>query len=157
MYEFSIIIRVMLIYATVDHDLKNCVILYLLHRLHYYTAYLLCLLVGLIWSVLRQDRDIFVTTCWLCPLTIIIIIEIKTWPSQLQSSPKKKRKDFCRFYGIRTHGLCVRAALLYQLSYEDLCIESRAGYFAIAKVALYIFNNLEPLLFNGVIEQLCNT
>ena len=39
---------------------------------------------------------------------------------QLQINPKKKMKK-----GIRTHGLCVSAAVLYHLSYEDPYIGSR--------------------------------
>ena len=40
---------------------------------------------------------------------------------QLQIN-RKKNLDF---KGIQTHGLCVRAAVLYQLSYEDPYIGSR--------------------------------
>ena len=57
---------------------------------------------------------------------------MKIWSSQsqlqfkqLQINPKKKFRDF---NGIRTHGLCVIAAVRYQLSYEDLYI---AGQFVV--------------------------
>ena len=46
------------------------------------------------------------------------------WPSQLNRNLSNcrrsgRKKVFRGFNGIRTRGLCVRAAVLYQLSYED--------------------------------------
>ena len=38
---------------------------------------------------------------------------------------KFTQKEFWDFNGIQTHSLCVSAAVLYQLSYEDPCIGSR--------------------------------
>ena len=38
---------------------------------------------------------------------------------------KFTQKEFRDFNGIQTHSLCVSAAVLYQLSYEDPCIGSR--------------------------------
>ena len=55
--------------------------------------------------------------------------EMKKWSSQLwlrfKQSQSKPEKCFRGFNGIRTHGLCVSAAVLHQLSYEDPYIGSR--------------------------------
>ena len=53
-----------------------------------------------------------------------VTIEVESQIKQLRSSPKKV---FRGFNGIRTRGLCVQAALLHQLSYEDRTLE--AGQF----------------------------
>ena len=39
-----------------------------------------------------------------------------------------RKKRFQGFNGIRTHGLCVSAAVLYQLSYEDPYVRSTPIY-----------------------------
>ena len=44
------------------------------------------------------------------------------------SNHKVSRKMFLGFNGIWTHGLCVSAAVLYQLSYEDPYVGSRPIY-----------------------------
>ena len=55
--------------------------------------------------------------------------EMKMWSSQLwlrfKQSQSKPEKCFRGFNGIRTHGLCVSAAVLHQLSYEDPYVGSR--------------------------------
>ena len=43
-------------------------------------------------------------------------IAVESQFEQLRSGPKK---GFSCFNGLQTGGLCVRAAVLYQLSYED--------------------------------------
>ena len=55
-----------------------------------------------------------------------VTIAVESQFKQLRSSPPKK--VFRGFNKIRTRGLCVRAAVLYQLSYEDPYTESRPIY-----------------------------
>ena len=58
--------------------------------------------------------------------------EMKMWSSHLwlrfKQSQSKPEKCFRGFNGIRTHGLCVSATVLHQLSYEDPYIGSRPIY-----------------------------
>ena len=58
--------------------------------------------------------------------------EMKMWSSQLwlwfKQSQSKPEKCFRGFNGIRTHALCVSAAVLHQLSYEDPYVGSRPIY-----------------------------
>ena len=53
----------------------------------------------------------------------VIDNEMSMWPSQLNRNlsncEKARKKGFRGFNGIRTRGLCVSAAVLSQLSYED--------------------------------------
>ena len=51
-------------------------------------------------------------------MIVAVVIAIKA----IANKPEKKFRDF---RGIRTHGLCVSAAVLYHLSYEDPYIGSR--------------------------------
>ena len=50
-------------------------------------------------------------------------LTVNMWPSQLTSNLSNfevaRQNVFWGFDGIRTRGLCVRAAVLYKLSYED--------------------------------------
>ena len=61
----------------------------------------------------KDEMDNYVTTA------------VESQFKQLRSSPKKV---FRGFNGIRTRGLCVRAAVLYQLSYEDPYTGTRPIY-----------------------------
>ena len=58
--------------------------------------------------------------------------EMKMWSSQLwlrfKQSQIKPHKCFRGFNRIRTHGLCVSAVVLHQLSYEDPYVGSRPIY-----------------------------
>ena len=55
---------------------------------------------------------------WNEGVIIALVIAIKT-------IAVKPEKCFRGFNGIRTHGLCVSAAVVHQMSYEDLSVESR--------------------------------
>ena len=55
---------------------------------------------------------------WTAEIQILsedMIVGVVMQFKQLQVNPK----TFRDFYGIQTHGLCVSAAVLYHLSYED--------------------------------------
>ena len=64
--------------------------------------------------------------------------EVKMWSSQLwlrcKQSQSKPEKCFRAFNGIQTHGLCVSAAVLHQLSYEDPYID-HSSYDELNKLA----------------------
>ena len=57
-----------------------------------------------------------------------VTIPVESQCKQLRSSPKKRFSGLQR--GIRTRGPCVRAAVLYQLSYEDPYTGGRPIYWA---------------------------
>ena len=58
-------------------------------------------------------------------LTSEMKIDCRSSNCNLSNCKVARKKDFGGFNGIPTHGLCVRAAVLYQLSYEDPYMESR--------------------------------
>ena len=73
-------------------------------------------------SGLASSLNITVDSVWAwgspitMTMTMTINIAVESQYKQLRSCPKKV---FQGFNGIRTCVLCVRAAVLYQLSYED--------------------------------------
>ena len=79
--------------------------------------------------ILTRDRNIEWRWCelrkykWNEDLT-----EHRSYNRNLSNCKFKPEKQFLGFNGIRTHGLCVSAAVLYQLSYEDPYIGSRPIY-----------------------------
>ena len=63
--------------------------------------------------------------CLFVCVTIAVTIEVVSQLKQLRISPRKR---FRGFNGIQTCRLCVRAGVLYQLSYEDPYIEGGSIY-----------------------------
>ena len=59
--------------------------------------------------------------------------------SNCELSPKKQR--FSGFNGIRTRGLCIRAAVLFQLGYKDLAPVVQKLDSAIHRINLYAVDN----------------
>ena len=79
-----------------------------------------------------------------------VTIAVDSQFKQLRSSLKK---DFWGFNGIQTHGLCVSAAVFYQLSYEDPHIGSRP-YTIIQLFTFHIshfihYNTIFPFLLHS--------
>ena len=60
-----------------------------------------------------------------CGNTNEIKIDVRSCDRNLNNYEVSRKKEFRGFNRIRTLGLCVRAALLYQLSYEDPYMENR--------------------------------
>ena len=83
------------------------------------------------WGEPQEDRSTFYDVNFIPDLNVNIVItnEMKMWSSQLwlrfKQSQSKPEKCFRGFNRIRTHGLCVSAAVLHQLSYEDSYVGSR--------------------------------
>ena len=90
------------------------------------------------WNIIQSFPDLWhdktgaferpVLACSPCKTSviraIIAVFEMKMWSSQLY----KPEKCFRDFNVIRTHGLCVNAAVFHQLSYEDPYVGSGQIY-----------------------------
>ena len=77
---------------------------------------------------LNPWQEYSIKMMWTAEIQMKWRFDHRSYNRNLSNCKFKPEKKFLGFNGIRTHGLCVSAAVLYQLSYEDPYIGSRPIY-----------------------------